>query len=135
MTRVFDISAPLERQRAGDGSEVLWMGNCGLTQYPIVVVIKGLSQTKTYRVTREGRCNDPGAVSGFDLHTLPEPLPLIVSYHNVYLGENAGFFVYSTYERAAEAKHEDAIATTKNTFDPNINAATIEVVWRKGDTA
>ena len=78
----FDINAPIERQRTRDGRKVVQIAVFeGAEHYPIVAIVEGSDGVRTH--TRGGLLVS-GSPSSGDLITLPEPKPLIVSYHNVY---------------------------------------------------
>ena len=128
----FDITADISRQRTRDGRKVLAICDSSLNEpYPVVAWIDG--EPTPYGVTRKGMCFSNGQTYKHDLHTLPEPLPLIVSYHNVYPeGFSAPLFP-STVE--AGDRDADCFATIKTVYDPNKETviSTVETVWRKGE--
>ena len=129
---MFDINAPLERQRSG-ARKLAKLIDSGLdVNYPLVAWVQGEHAPESF--DRDGMV---GAVySAFvDLHTLPEPLPLIVSYHNVYADGVSAPLFSSTFK--AGIIDTDCIASIKITFDPNItesivNSTTVETLWKKG---
>ena len=77
---MFDINASLTQQRCGE-RKVLHIHDSEIDcTHPIAVWLEGGVLSV---FTRDGKPMYFGS-SFTDLHTLPEPLPLIVSYHNVY---------------------------------------------------
>ena len=124
MNHEFDITADLSRQRSGD-KKIVKLFDSGLdVTYPLVAWIEGRNIPVSFtRGGREGTwpCND-------ELHTLPETLPLIVTYHNVYhaiIGP-----MHDSISSALGAMSEQ-LAVIEMIFDPNTGIASAKTVWRK----
>lgn len=131
---MFDINAPIDRQRSGP-DEVVHIYDTGLDiTYPIAAWMKGRGFPVSF--TRKGWNSHTGEGTE-DLHTLPEPLPLIVSYHNVYdlmhIGAGHGSLICAQHIGDMSATIGAMSATIETTFDPSTGESSAKTVWRKGE--
>ena len=126
---MFDINAPIEQQRSGS-FKLLKIVDSGLDiEYPIAAWLES-GRVNTF--TRNGQCFANGPNSPCDLITLPEPLPLIVSY--LSLTKYGPYGVWQSVESAEKQAHStESIKTVMVvTFDPNTGESSAKTVWRKG---
>ena len=131
----FDITAPLERQRTRDGRLISGLYLCEAdVDSPLVAWIQGqcAAQKPSPHALRADGLGFANTECDYDLHTLPEPLPLIVSYHNVYLGDNYAN-TYSQLADCVQQRGTSVIATVETTFHQNTGIASAKTVWRKGE--
>lgn len=129
---MFDINAPIERQRSGS-FKLLKIVDSGLdVEYPLAVWCEN-GRVNTF--TRNGQRFVNGPNSPCDLTTLPEPLPLIVAYHNVYVCD--GLIGFGCPDMASALRHMNMGCTHVlcSTFDPNTGESSGKTVWRKGESA
>lgn len=122
----FDPKAPLERQKYKESHHRV----LGIAQSPFdsecYLSRSSLAPLGFIRHDMEGK--NLGRNSVYDLETIPERKPVIVTYCNQYLTVTGNG--YSSVEAAARAAHPlAAIARIKTTFDPNDNSVKSEVVW------
>ncbi|KAF3997498.1 hypothetical protein [Glaciimonas immobilis] len=124
----FDITADISRQRSGD-KKIVKLFDSGLdVMYPLVAWIVGRNIPVSF--TRGGQ-EGPCPCKDLDVHTLPEPLPLIVSYHNInLLRQSHG---YESLHLAIRNSDDGTISVSAHTYDPNTGESSAKTVWRKGE--
>lgn len=123
---MFDITAPIERQRS-NGKKVLAIMDSGVEcEYPLAVWVADGSVSLRARDGRVG----VNLSSIYDLYTMPAEVADEVRYTNIYLD---GFYAvsYATEKECVVGRGANAVATTKMTLNLSSGKCDAKMIWRK----
>lgn len=125
---IFNIQAPIAQQRAGK-CEVVAIHDSGLDcLYPLSVWVTSEREINARHYTREGRYVASAAQDDYDLHTVPEVMPISENFINEYPNESC---MHKTSFDAAGNRGRYCLSTIRVVYDPNTKTVVSSVIWSK----
>lgn len=129
---MFDINAPLARQRTVGGKKLIALFDSKTGPNRSVAYWTEDGSVKV--VGTDGFFGDSNPHDPCNLHTLPEPLPLSVVYLTFYINPCEGIpYKYESLANAVLGKSSRCNAILEITFDPNTGESSAKTIWRKGE--